>query len=152
MKFSTSLTGALAISGTTLVAALPKRTTPTGQVTDGDILNYALTLEHLEDKFYREGLMNFTQKQFADAGFNATFYQNLKEISYDETTHVSFLTTALKGMVLANRALVVPLLIHHIAAGVAPVVECTYAFGVTSAAAFVATASVLEGVGVSACT
>lgn len=69
--------------------------------TDAQILNYALTLEHLEDKFYREGLANFTQAQFADAGFNAQFYKNLKEISYDETTHVSFLTGALQGMLLA---------------------------------------------------
>lgn len=97
MKLIASITGVLALSGATFAAALPKRTTYSGQVTDGDVLNYALTLEHLEDKFYREGLMNFTQKQFADAGFNATFYQNLKEISYDETTHVSFLTTALQG-------------------------------------------------------
>jgi hypothetical protein len=96
MKFSTSLSTVLALFGTTLVAALPKRAT--GTVTDTDVLNYALTLEHLEDKFYRDGLANFTQKQFADAGFDATFYTNLKEISYDETTHVSFLTSALKGM------------------------------------------------------
>jgi hypothetical protein len=97
MKFFTSLAGALALSGATIAAALPKHTTYSGVVTDSDVLNYALTLEHLEDKFYRDGLMNFTQKQFADAGFDATFYQNLKEISYDETTHVSFLTTALHG-------------------------------------------------------
>ncbi len=64
----------------------------------GDILNYALTLEHLEDKFYREGLANFTQAQFAAAGFDATFYNNLKEVSNDETTHVNFLTSALTGM------------------------------------------------------
>lgn len=62
-----------------------------------DILNYALTLEHLEDRFYREGLANYTQAQFAAAGFNAAFYQNLQEISFDETTHVNFLTSALAG-------------------------------------------------------
>ena len=62
-----------------------------------DILNYALTLEHLEDKFYREGLANFTESDFAAAGYNSTFYANLKEISSDETTHVSFLTKALTG-------------------------------------------------------
>lgn len=62
-----------------------------------DILNYALTLEHLEDKFYREGLANFTQSDFAAAGYNATFYANLMEVSSDETTHVSFLTKALTG-------------------------------------------------------
>jgi hypothetical protein len=66
-------------------------------VTDGGILNYALTLEHLENKFYGEGLSNFTQAQFAAAGYDSTFYTNLKEISYDESTHVNFLTSALKG-------------------------------------------------------
>ena len=65
-----------------------------------DILNYALTLEHLEDKFYREGLANFTQADFQAAGFDATFYSNIKEVSSDETTHVSFLTSALKGRFL----------------------------------------------------
>jgi len=97
-----------------------------------DILRYALTLEHLEDKFYREGLANFTQADFAAAGYDATFYQNMQAISAHETAHVRFLTTALQ------------------AAGYAPTQECTYAFGITSVAAFVATASVLEGVGTSA--
>ncbi|KAL8927304.1 MAG: hypothetical protein Q9208_002481 [Pyrenodesmia sp. 3 TL-2023] len=102
------------------------------QITDADILQYALTLEHLEDKFYREALDNFTQSDFADAGFDSTFYENLKEISADEMTHVSFLTAALT------------------AAGAQPVAECTYAFGVTDVKSFVATSSILEGVGVSA--
>ena len=97
-----------------------------------DILNYALTLEHLEDKFYREGLSNFTVADFAAAGFDETFYNNIKETSLDETTHVSFLTTALT------------------AAGATPVAECTYDFGVTDVKSFIATASILEGVGVSA--
>jgi hypothetical protein len=108
MMFLTSLTGALALSGTAFAAALPKRTTYSGVVTDGDVLNYALTLEHLEDKFYRDGLSNFTQAQFAAAGFDATFYQNLKEISYDETTHVSFLTTALTGNLTMTHSNILP--------------------------------------------
>lgn len=94
-----------------------------------DILNYALTLEHLEDKFYREGLANYTHQDFIDAGFADPFYNNLKEVSVDETTHVAFLTSALKD---------------------AAVAECTYSFPSTDAASFVALASVLEGVGVSA--
>lgn len=102
------------------------------EITDADILNYALTLEHLEDKFYREGLANFTQADFAAEGFDATVYDNLKEVSSDETTHVSFLTAALTK------------------AGAKPVAECTYAFGVTDVKTFLATASILEGVGVSA--
>jgi hypothetical protein len=51
-----------------------------------------------EDKFYREGLANFTLRDFKKAGFNEVFYKNLKEVSYDETTHVSFLTQALTGI------------------------------------------------------
>src|ERR1700760_450154 len=93
MKVATYITASFAIVGSSVAGPLKKRT-----YTDADILNYALTLEHLEDKFYREGLANFTQAQFADAGYGATFYENLKEISYDETTHVNFLTSALKGL------------------------------------------------------
>jgi hypothetical protein len=122
MKFSTTAVAAFAAVAT--ASPLIKRTyTPT----DADILNYALTLEHLEDKFYREGLANFTLSDFQSAGYDEAFYNNIKEVSYDETTHVSFLTTALT------------------AAGAMPVAECTYAFGVTSVQSFLATASVLEG-------
>lgn len=91
-----------------------------------------MTLEHLEDTFYREGLSQFTQQDFASAGFDATFYANLKEIASDEASHVSFLTSGLT------------------AAGATPVAECTYDFGYTDVASFLATASILEGVGVSA--
>lgn len=91
-----------------------------------------LSLEHLEDKFYREGLANFTESDFSAAGFDSTFYNNLKEVSADETVHVSFLTGALKK------------------AGATPVQPCTYAFGVTDVKSFLQTASILEGVGVSA--
>jgi len=91
-----------------------------------------LTLEHLEDTFYRQGLMNYTQADFVAAGFADPFYENLKTVSSDETTHVNFLTAGLT------------------AAGATPVAECTYSFGVTDPKSFVATASVLEGVGVSA--
>lgn len=52
---------------------------------------------YVEDKFYREGLSNFTLKHFEEAGLNETFYNNLKEVSYDETTHVSFLTQAISS-------------------------------------------------------
>lgn len=54
---------------------------PGGDVT---ILNYALTLEYLERKFYQEGLANYTAKDFKAAGCKDTFYENLKTIAEDE--------------------------------------------------------------------
>lgn len=54
---------------------------PGGDVT---ILNYALTLEYLERKFYQEGLQKFTRADFVAAGFANPFYDNLKEIYFDE--------------------------------------------------------------------
>jgi len=125
MRYALSVAALAAVASATPVA---KRQA----ITDADILNYALTLEHLESTFYRQGLQNFTQQQFIDAGFADPFYANLQELAYDEKTHVDFLTTALT------------------AAGAPATGECTYAFGTTTPESFVAVASVLEGVGVSA--
>ncbi|KAI9786356.1 MAG: hypothetical protein M1816_008017 [Peltula sp. TS41687] len=128
MHISHLLTAALA-AGISTASPIEKRQL---KVTDVLVLNYALTLEFLERKFYREGLANYTREEFIDAGFEDPFYSNLKVIAYDEETHVDFLTKAI------------------IAAGATPVKEATYAFGVTDAKSFVALSSVLEGVGVSA--
>ncbi|KAK4505986.1 hypothetical protein PRZ48_003951 [Zasmidium cellare] len=114
-----------------LAAAAPVEQRQTG-ITDADILNYALTLEHLEDNFYKEGIAMFSAEDFKKAGLGPQFYNNLKEISKDEATHVSFLTTALSG------------------AGATPVAACTYNFGFKDVPTFLAIANVLEGVGVSA--
>ncbi|KAG9206526.1 hypothetical protein G6514_003358 [Epicoccum nigrum] len=114
-----------------VASAAPTKRQASGP-TDADILNYALTLEHLEDNFYKQGLANFTEADFQKAGFGSEVYNRIKTISSDEATHVSFLSSALT------------------AAGAKPVEACTYAFGVTSVQSFLATASVLEGVGVSA--
>jgi hypothetical protein len=127
MKYSISI-AALAAAGMASAGPILKTRQAQG-VTDVEILNYALTLEHLEDKFYREGLANYTQADFVAAGFADPFYDNLREISYDETTHVSFLSKAL---------------------GDSAVAECTYSFPSTDPKSFVALAGVLEGVGVSA--
>ena len=106
--------------------------TSTVGTSDVNILTYALTLEHLEDAFYRGGLANFTADQFAAAGFDATVYANIQRVASDEANHVQFLTSALSA-VGAN----VPR-------------ECDYNFPYTDPASFVALATVLEGVGVSA--
>lgn len=123
---------AAAVAAVPVAEIVERQVSDRKKITDAQILNYALTLEHLEDTFYQQGLANFTQAQFAAAGYNATFYNNLKEISSDEATHVSFLTSALE------------------AAGAKAVAACTYDFGVTSVQSFIATSNILEGVGVSA--
>jgi hypothetical protein len=101
-------------------------------INDGVILNYALTLEHLENTFYHEALTKFTEADFRKAGVNPEFYCNLKEIASDEATHVSFLSGALT------------------AAGVTPTSVCTYDFGADTVENYLAVANILEGVGVSA--
>ena len=133
MKFASALATALAVG---LSVASPveveKRVVSTPKVNDADILNYALTLEFLERKFYCEALSLFSQQDFIKAGFADPFYENLKEIYVDEKAHVSFISGALK------------------AAGYTPTVELKYDFGFTTPRAFVTLSSVLEGVGVSA--
>ncbi|TQS32794.1 hypothetical protein Golomagni_06880 [Golovinomyces magnicellulatus] len=128
MKFSTA---AITLAGA--AAAVPMATEKRADaINDAVILQYALTLEHLEDTFYREGLAKYSEGDFAAAGFDATAYANVKRISKDETEHVNFLTSGLK------------------AAGAKPVAACTYDFGYKDVKTFLATASILEGVGVSA--
>ncbi|KAF1820432.1 uncharacterized protein K489DRAFT_383242 [Dissoconium aciculare CBS 342.82] len=101
-------------------------------INDGVILNYALTLEHLENTFYHEALEKFTEADFRKAGVSSEFYCNLKEIASDEATHVSFLSGALSK------------------AGVTPTSVCTYDFGPSTVENYLAVANILEGVGVSA--
>lgn len=133
MHFSLTLAASLALSA---VQASPivKRTGPvtTPKVNDGIILNYALTLEYLERKFYQDGLANYSQAEFVAAGFEDPFYTNLKKIYEDEKTHVSFLDTALRT------------------ANITPTVELEYTFPADDPLSFVTLSSVLEGVGVSA--
>ncbi|RMJ21558.1 hypothetical protein PHISP_07578 [Aspergillus sp. HF37] len=103
-------------------------------VPDAAVLNYALTLEHLEATFYAEGLKNYTHQDFLDAGFPDPFYFDLTQVASDEKAHVQFLTKALNAV------------------GADPVEPCTYSFPAVDPATFVTTANILEGVGASAYT
>jgi len=113
-------------------SAAPTKRQASGDVTDADILQYALTLEHLENAFYKKALSMFPLEAFTAQGFSADFYNDLKYIAHDEQGHVEFLEAGLT------------------AAGASPVAACTYDFPFTDPKSFVALASVIEGVGVSA--
>ena len=127
MKTFSVLAAAAALVGSVVGAPLSRR-----QDIDVDILQFALTLEHLENTFYKEALAMFTEQDFIDAGFTSTYFSNLKYIAHDEESHVEVLTASLS------------------AAGASPVAACSYDFGFTTVAGFLATSALLEGVGTSA--
>ena len=103
--------------------------------TDLEVLNYALTLEHLEYAFYRDGLALFSAREFKQAGFGKPAYGRLKTIREHERIHVETLTdviTDLGGDPVEE----------------APCYNFAEAFG--SVRAFLATAQLLENTGVMA--
>ncbi len=102
----------------------------TTRFNDTQILQYALTLEHLEATFYNQSLSKLSTSDFENAGYNASVRNQIYSIGRDEASHVALLSGA-----LGNKS----------------VPACTYDFsGVTDVDSFLTTARVLEGVGVSA--
>lgn len=94
------------------------------------VLNYALTLEHLEYSFYRDGIGNFT---FGADPFSNSIDEYLAVIRDHEGAHVETLTTVITDL------------------GGEPVAEATYDFGYgTDPQKFLMTAAALENAGVSA--
>lgn len=63
--------------------------------TDVEVLNFALTLEHLENAFYAEGLGKLNAESFGAAGFEPWVRARFVQIKEHEATHVDFLTKAL---------------------------------------------------------
>lgn len=111
--------------------------------TDVDVLNYALTLEHLEDAFYRDATLSRETVTSSDAlqGFNEEFrdqvYDNIVVIGEHESTHVDVLIQVIETL------------------GGEPVQAAEYDFGVprdadTGPEEYLATAQALENTGVMA--
>jgi len=99
-----------------------------------DVLNYALTLEHLESKFYRDFNVEFSSSDIEDAGFGSGVAGRLASIEAHEVAHVEALVTTIEAL------------------GGTPVVELMYSFGVTDVDSYIATAQVLENLGTGAYT
>ncbi|HEV2528751.1 MAG TPA: ferritin-like domain-containing protein [Thermomicrobiales bacterium] len=92
------------------------------------MLNYALTFEHLEAIFYREGLAAFTLDKMGGQDVDDL----LTVIGQHEAAHAEALTGTISEL------------------GGAPVEEATYDFGYTDVASFLATAAAVENIGVAA--
>jgi rubrerythrin len=109
-------------------------------LTDIEILNYALTLEHLENAFYRDGLARFNQTDFTSARFIRGFggriiskvYAYFQLIADHERVHVETLTSVITSL------------------GGTPVSELCYNFGYSTVDQFVKVAQLLENTGVMA--
>ena len=129
MKFSTRSAASLLLVSTITAHPVEKRQ---AAVTDLDILQYALTLEHLENVFYKKAISTMPESMFLAAGFSSAYYNNLLYVAMDEEQHVQLLSSSIAG------------------AGATPVAACTYDFPFTDPKSFVGLASILEGVGTSA--
>jgi len=99
-----------------------------------DVVNYALTLEHIEATFYRLGLEQFTEDDFTALGFQAGVRDRVATIADHEAQHVAALTAVVEEL------------------GGEAVEEAEYDFGYTNLEEFLATGAVLEAVGVQAYT
>jgi Ferritin-like domain len=102
--------------------------------TEVDVLQYALTLEHIEATFYRQGVEMFPADAYVGLGFQASVRDRIVAIAEHEASHVDFLTAAIDQM------------------GVEPVAEAEYDFGYTDLAGFLQVAMALENTGVAAYT
>ncbi|KAH7905749.1 ferritin-like domain-containing protein [Hygrophoropsis aurantiaca] len=79
-----------------IAGAMPsKRWDNGGAPTEVEILNFALTLEHLENAFYTQGLQKYSQQDFIDEGLPNTARGWWEQIAQHECTHVEFLTDIL---------------------------------------------------------
>jgi rubrerythrin len=107
---------------------------------DVEVLNFALTLEHLEYAFYRDGLERFDARDFRKAdvlrGFSnrikGDVQSRLRVVRDHEETHVDTLRS-----IISDR-------------GGDPVEEACYDFGYDTVSEFLGIAAVLENTGVSA--
>ncbi len=142
-SFLTGSAAALAGGALMAVPGMAMAHTTPEPPTDVDILNYALTLEHLEYIFYRNGLRKFDEQDFRSSNLfrgsgnllRPTVYENFKRIRNHEETHVDTLEKVITDL------------------GGKPVPRAKYNFektAFTSVEKFVEVAKLLENTGVSA--
>ncbi|PHH61886.1 hypothetical protein CDD81_7750 [Ophiocordyceps australis] len=105
---------------------------PDSGLTDPDIFDFALTLEHLQAEFYKQGFAKFPDSDFQALGLSDQQLKDLKVMGKAEEDHEVLIQMTLAG------------------AGIQPVQSCEYDFGFTDAKSMVDMALVFESIGVSA--
>lgn len=131
---------AAGLAGLLAAAIRAQAQTGAGSSNDLAILNYALSLEHLEATFYTEGLNRFSASDLASAAFASVLgsgtvngvYANLQRIRDHEIAHVETLQSTIRSL------------------GGTPVGACTYNFGYRTVQEFLNIAQTLENLGVEA--
>jgi rubrerythrin len=107
---------------------------------DVDVLNYALTLEHLENAFYRDGLERFSESELMEAEALSAFGEEVRSavpghlatVGAHEAAHVSAIADTVERL------------------GGTPVEEAEYDFGYETPTEFLGVAKALENTGVAA--
>jgi rubrerythrin len=135
-----ALGAGLASLAAAAVRSNAQSTTTPSPSTDLAVLNYALTLEHLEAAFYTQGLAQLKASDFANASFAKVLgsgtvngvFANLGRIRDHEVAHVNTLTGVVRSL------------------GGTPVEACSYNFSFDTAEEFIRTAYTLEETGVQA--
>ena len=114
---------------------------PRGDVSDTDVLNFALSLEHLEAAYYNEFLEEYSEREverseaariFADDGSRFSTYQKIEEVRDHEEDHVEALTQTIQDL------------------DGEPVEPAEYEFPYDSIEEFASLSATIEAVGVSA--
>ncbi|KAF8283221.1 hypothetical protein DL93DRAFT_2210445, partial [Clavulina sp. PMI_390] len=129
MKFTFATVAVSLLAAASSVLAAPTRRDPVTTYTDTDILQFALTLEHLENAFYTGALAKYDEEAFVKAGLPSFARGRFTQIGEHEKQHVSLLSGVLGAQATA---------------------ACNYSFPYTDPASFAALSAILEGVGASA--
>lgn len=134
LKLAAGGTMAMAFAGSPAFRALEAAAAQAEFGSDVDVLNFALTLEHLEATFYRQGNEQFSSSDFTDAGYDEQVFEYFRLIGDHETAHVDVLTSTIQEL------------------GGVPVAEAEYDFGYSDVDGYVGVGQALENTGVAAYT